>query len=124
MHATNAQPHTFQAAIPVQLPAPLPAITVIRGWSRVDVTVDGATVRFANTHLEAFSALVRNLQAAELAASLATSPYPVVLAGDLNSQPTDSKGAYGAMQSIGLADAWTVAEGAAGGFTSGPDRTR
>ena len=119
VHATNAQPHTFQAAIPVQLPAPLPAITVVRGWSTVDVKVDGATVRFANTHLEAFHPGVRNLQGAELAASLATSPYPVVLAGDLNSQPTDGLGAYGAMQSIGLADAWTVAEGAAGGFTSG-----
>ena len=119
VHATNAQPHTFQASIPVQLPAPLPAITVIRGWSTVDVTVDGATVRVANTHLEAFSSQVRNLQGAELKASLATSPHPVVLAGDLNSAPTDSMGAYGAMQSIGLADAWTVAEGPAGGFTSG-----
>ena len=119
VHATNAQPHTFQARIPVQLPAPLPAITVVRGWSTVDVTVDGATVRFANTHLEAFITPIRNLQALELKASLDASPYPVVLAGDLNSRPTDSSGAYGAMQSIGLADAWSVAEGAAGGFTSG-----
>ena len=119
VHATNDQSHTFQAGIPVQLPAPLPAITVVRGWSTVDVKVVGATVRFANTHLEAFNTQVRNLQAQELKASLATSPYPVVLAGDLNSQPTDSAGAYGAMQSIGLADAWSVAEGPAGGFTSG-----
>jgi endonuclease/exonuclease/phosphatase family metal-dependent hydrolase len=119
VHATNDQSHTFKFGIPVQLPAPLPAITVIRGWSTVDVKVDGATVRFANTHLEAFDTQIRNLQALELTSSLATSPYPVVLAGDLNSQPTDSGGAYGAMQSIGLADAWTVAEGPAGGFTSG-----
>ena len=117
--ATNDQAHTYLAGIPVQLPAPLPAIRIIRGWSTVDVTVDGATVRFANTHLEAFNTPIRNLQAAELAGSLSTSPYPVVLAGDLNSRPTDSGGAYGAMQSIGLADAWAVAEGPAGGFTSG-----
>ncbi len=124
VHATNAQPHTFQASIPVQLPAPLPAITVIRGWSTVDVTVDGATVRVANTHLEAFSSQVRNLQGVELKASLATSPHPVVLAGDLNSAPTDSMGAYGAMQSIGLADAWTVAEGAGAAASRPGRRTR
>jgi endonuclease/exonuclease/phosphatase family metal-dependent hydrolase len=119
VQATNPQPHTYAAGIPVQLPAPLPAIRVIRGWSTVDVTVDGATVRFANTHLEAFNTQVRNAQALELKASLAASPLPVVLAGDLNSRSTDSGGAYGAMQSIGLADAWAVAEGPAGGFTSG-----
>ena len=125
VHATNAQPHTFQASIPVQLPAPLPAITVIRGWSTVDVTVDGATVRVANTHLEAFNGTVRNFQAAELAASLATSPYPVVLAGDLNSQRRDEEdeqddvAAYETLTSIGLADAWAVAEGPEGGNTSG-----
>jgi endonuclease/exonuclease/phosphatase family metal-dependent hydrolase len=125
VHATNAQPHTFQAGIPVQLPAPLPAIRIVRGWSTVDVTVDGATVRFANTHLEAFSDVIRNLQAQELAASLAASPHPVVLAGDLNSEPRDETPepddvvAYETLTSIGLADAWTVAEGVAGGFTSG-----
>lgn len=115
--ASNARAHVFQARIPVDLPAPLPDITVVRGWSTVDVRVNGESFRFANTHLEAFSEAVRNLQAAELAADLASSPLPVVLAGDLNSQPTDGGGAHGQLAGIGLADAWTAGQGP--GNTSG-----
>jgi endonuclease/exonuclease/phosphatase family metal-dependent hydrolase len=116
--ATNAQDHEFAADIDVTLPVGV-TVEVVRGWSTVDVQVRGATFRFANTHLEAFSETVRNAQAMELAESLETSPYPVVLAGDLNSEPDDEDGAYGTLESIGLADAWSVAEGPAGGFTSG-----
>jgi endonuclease/exonuclease/phosphatase family metal-dependent hydrolase len=123
LKAMRPQPHTFEAGIPVTLP--VGSTRIIRGWSTVDVKVRGKTFRFANTHLEAFSTEVRNLQAAELAESLAASPHPVVLAGDLNSQPTDDDGAYGTLTGtgtdtgLGLADAWVVAEGPAGGFTSG-----
>jgi endonuclease/exonuclease/phosphatase family metal-dependent hydrolase len=116
--ATNAQDHEFAADIDVTLPVGV-TVEVVRGWSTVDVQVRGATVRFANTHLEAFDETVRNAQAVELAESLDDSPHPVVLAGDLNSRPDDEDGAYGTLESIGLADAWAVAEGPAGGFTSG-----
>jgi endonuclease/exonuclease/phosphatase family metal-dependent hydrolase len=116
--ATNEQDHEFAADIDVTLPVGV-TVEVVRGWSTVDVQVRGATFRFANTHLEAFSETVRNAQAIELAESLETSPYPVVLAGDLNSEPDDGDGAYGTLESLGLADAWSVAEGPAGGFTSG-----
>ena len=118
VHATNAQPHTYQAGIPVQA-------RTAAGHQGDPGLVDGRRDgRRGDSALRqhpprAFNAQVRNLQALELKASLATSPYPVVLAGDLNSLPSDSGGAYGAMQSIGLADAWSVAEGPAGGFTSG-----
>ena len=116
--ASNAQPHIFQAKITVPLPVGV-TVDIVRGWSTVDVKLRGATFRFANTHLEAFSGVVRNLQATELAASLASSPLPVVLAGDLNSQPTDALGAYGKMQAIGLDDAWVEAPGTGDGDTSG-----
>ena len=116
--ATNEQDHEFAADIDVTLPVGV-TVEVVRGWSTIDVQVRGATFRFANTHLEAFSETVRNAQAIELAESLETSPYPVVLAGDLNSEPDDGDGAYGTLESLGLADAWSVAEGPAGGFTSG-----
>jgi len=116
--ASNATAHTFAARISVTLAVGVP-VQIVRGWSTVDVTLHDETFRFANTHLEAFNGVVRNLQATELAASLAASPRPVVLVGDLNSQPTDSTGAYGQLTGIGLADAWLDAPGTGDGDTSG-----
>lgn len=105
------------------LPSAVPGLSfeVPRGWSSVDVTVRGETFRFANTHLEAFGTPdVRAAQARELAAALAGSPHPVVLAGDFNSRPTDTAGAYGILAGAGYADAWTAAGGdPAGGWTAG-----
>jgi endonuclease/exonuclease/phosphatase family metal-dependent hydrolase len=107
----------------VTLPSAVPGLSfeVPRGWSAVDVTVRGETFRFANTHLEAFgSPEVRAAQARELAAALAGSPHPVVLAGDFNSRPTDAAGAYGILAEAGYADAWTAAGGDPdGGWTAG-----
>jgi endonuclease/exonuclease/phosphatase family metal-dependent hydrolase len=120
LKAANKHEHTFQAGIPVTLP--VGTTRIIRGWSTVDVKVRGKTFRFANTHLEAFNTAVRNAQAAELAESLAASPHPVVLVGDLNSQPTDAQGAYGLLTgTVGpdLADAWVEAPGTGDGDTSG-----
>jgi len=83
------------------------------------VKLRGKTVRFVNTHLEAFSTTVRNQQARELAAALAGSADPVVLVGDLNSQPDDTAGAYGTFAAAGYVDAWVVVHGPEGGFTAG-----
>ncbi|MEV6105058.1 endonuclease/exonuclease/phosphatase family protein [Streptomyces sp. NPDC051940] len=121
LRTANPQSHTF--SVKLEIPSAIPGLTftVPRGWSAVDVTVRGKTFRFANTHLEAFGpAAVRNAQAQELAAALGTSPHPVVLAGDLNSRPTDTAGAYGTMAAAGLADAWLGSGGDPdGGWTSG-----
>ena len=102
LKVSNPESHNFSAtlvipsAIPgAELPGPL------RGWSAVDVKVRGKTVRFVNTHLEAFSVVVRNQQARELATALAGSADPVVLVGDRNSQPDDSAGAYGTFTAAG-----------------------
>ena len=109
----------YLARIPVPSPVFLGS-TVLRGWASVDVTVRGRTFRFVDTHLEAYSATVRNLQAAELAGRLALSGVPVVLVGDLNSAPTDTSGAYGTLtRGLGLGDAWAAVHGPAGGYTSG-----
>ena len=95
-------------------------IPVDRGWASVEASLRGRKFRFVDTHLEAFNAAVRNLQAQELAALLAGSPLPVVLVGDLNSRPDDTAGAYGILTgALHLEDAWVRVHGPDGGFTSG-----
>jgi endonuclease/exonuclease/phosphatase family metal-dependent hydrolase len=119
VRVANPESHNFAARLVIPTGIPGLSFSVPRGWSALDVKVRGRTVRFANTHLEAFSAPVRNAQSAELATALARSTRPVVLVGDLNSRPDDTSGAYGTFSGAGYADAWTVARGPDGGFTSG-----
>ena len=101
-------------------------IVVERGWSTVDLTQRGRTYRFVNTHLEAFGSTPlrdewRNRQAAELVADLATSPYPVVVVGDINARPTlcqdfrqppqfqdQNVVAYGLLEAAGLQEVWPL----------------
>ena len=115
----NPESHNFTATLVIPSAIPGLSFRVPRGWSAVDVKVRGTTVRFADTHLEAFSVAVRNQQAGELAAALAGSADSVVLVGDLNSQPDDTAGAYGTFAAAGYADAWVVVHGPEGGFTAG-----
>jgi endonuclease/exonuclease/phosphatase family metal-dependent hydrolase len=119
LKVSDPESHNFAATLVIPSAIPGLTFTVPRGWSAVDVKVRGKTVRFANTHLEAFSEPVRNQQARELAAALAGSPHPVVLVGDLNSRPDDAAGAYGTFSSAGYVDAWVAVHGPEGGFTSG-----
>jgi endonuclease/exonuclease/phosphatase family metal-dependent hydrolase len=76
----------------LQLPILGNAVTVTRGWTKVDARVRGVPFRFVNTHLEAFDPRtqipsIRAQQAAELVAAggPASGDLPVVLLGDLNS---------------------------------------
>ena len=117
--ARHPQSHRFVGELVIPTAIPGLSFAVPRGWSAVDVTAGRRSFRFANTHLEAFSASVRAQQAAELAGALLGSRLPVVLTGDLNSTPDDSGGASGTFTRAGFGDAWAVAEGPDGGFTSG-----
>jgi endonuclease/exonuclease/phosphatase family metal-dependent hydrolase len=101
LKVSNPESHNFTATLVIPSAIPGLSFKVPRGWSAVDVKVRGKTVRLANTHLEAFSVSVRNQQARELAAALAGSADPVVLVGDLNSQPDDTAGAYGTFAAAG-----------------------
>ena len=101
-------------------------VQVDRGWSTVDLTQRGRTFRFVNTHLEAFGTTPlrdewRNLQAAELVADLETSPYPLVVVGDINARPTlcqdfrqppqfqdQNVVAYGLLEDSGLQEVWPL----------------
>jgi Endonuclease/Exonuclease/phosphatase family len=107
LKTSNEQSENFGPALPVDV-APMGAgpedISVLRGYNAVDVVKKKgkkkkgkkgkkpgkAKFRFVNTHLEAFSAFFRNAQASELNTSGAlTSSQPVILVGDLNSDPDD-----------------------------------
>jgi endonuclease/exonuclease/phosphatase family metal-dependent hydrolase len=124
LSTSNSSEGQYAAHIP--LPPLFSGVNVTRGWASVDVTVWGRTFRFFTTHLEAYSDLVRNLQAAQLAGMIANSTHPVVVTGDINSQPpecpnTVQTGAYSILESAGLVEVWPSAEehNACGGFTAG-----
>ena len=98
----NPRSENFGPRIPLDLP---PAgdgpedLEVLRGWNAVEVVKLGggkprnavrSRFRFVNTHLEAFSAFFRQAQASALIASgILNANKPVILVGDLNSDPDD-----------------------------------
>jgi endonuclease/exonuclease/phosphatase family metal-dependent hydrolase len=94
-------------------------LAVPRGWTAVDATRHGRTVRFVNTHLESFHPVFNGLQAAELMGILAGEQKAVVLVGDINSGPgdPDNRPAYGVFRTAGFTDAWSSAQRDDDGFT-------
>ena len=80
---------------------------VPRGFTSVRATIGDRTLRFVNTHLEAFSPLVQVPQAQQLLAMLAGETLPVAVVGDLNSEADGSTTpTYGMMLAAGFADVW------------------
>lgn len=115
-----SEQNSFTVNLQATLPLPVGTIVVLRGWSTVDVTFSGKTVRVANTHLEVGSfAAIRDAQAQQLAGVLSTSPHPAVLLGDLNADP-GSGAAKILVNALDLEDAWEE-EGSGPGFTAGQD---
>jgi endonuclease/exonuclease/phosphatase family metal-dependent hydrolase len=106
---SNTQSGTYAAALTV--PTAAGTLTLPRGWASVDVKIRGKEFRFVTTHLEAFSPLVRNAQAAELVTGPTGTDLPVVLVGDMNSGPGFDLGAYGILLGGGFADAWPSGDG-------------
>ncbi len=118
---SNPMDGTFEAGIPISL-AGTPA-KVTRGWSSADVMIRGKTYRLIDTHFEGFVPLVRTGQVHELVQIAAESPYPVVLAGDLNvypqgMRPEDAQ-AWAMLSGAGFVDAWVEADCFEPRFTAG-----
>jgi endonuclease/exonuclease/phosphatase family metal-dependent hydrolase len=91
MRLANPQSHTYIASLPVSVAGM--DIAVTRGWAQIDVTKGAQHFRFVDTHFEAWGIppmkdQVRNPQAQELIYRMSSSPYPVVLVGDINARPT------------------------------------
>ena len=92
MRLRNRQGANFEAFVSIPT-AGLGTVSVARGYTAVDAKRGrfGKRFRFINTHLEAFNAFIRNAQAGQLtgAGSVSDTDLPVVLVGDLNSDPDD-----------------------------------
>lgn len=125
LHVTNARSHVYQASLPLTVAGQ--AISVTRGWAQVDLRLQGRTVRFVDTHLEAwgpppYQDAVRNYQAAELAQTMAGTGFPVIIVGDINARPDmctdiprtdpwdefwdDNVAAYSILRQAGYTEAW------------------
>lgn len=120
---TNGQGARFVQNLSLVGPV-LGEIVVFRGWTAVDATIRGRTVRIVNTHLERLSPVVQIAQGQEILAGPGSTSLPVVLLGDLNSAagaggvPGESDTpTYANMLAAGFADAWSVKHGDDPGFT-------
>jgi endonuclease/exonuclease/phosphatase family metal-dependent hydrolase len=88
-------------------------ITILRGWTSVDLSVQGKAVRLINTHLDGDCSdpAINLAQAQEIlqgpVQDARAKNLPVILLGDLNSK-ADGTGTqtYAELLKVGFADAW------------------
>lgn len=107
------------------LPAPIggQTVPVRRGWASVDLMIRGKVYRFFDTHFEAYNGQIRLAQVSELVARMSTSPYPVVLVGDINLYPqgvrSEDDAAWSLLRGAGFVDTWVEAMDGTPGYTAG-----
>ena len=99
---------------------PIPGFIQINGWISVDAKIRGKSARFFATHLMSATSLndpFQPAQGTELIEIMQRSPFPVVLAGDLNSDasgcgapfnPLDQTPTAQNIVAAGFDDAWTA----------------
>lgn len=108
------------------IPSPLGDIDIPRGWIAADVTSDGHTFTFVDTHLESTYPgqpqvnLLQAAQAQELA-GLFSAALNVVVAGDFNSNathtPPEQTPSVKVMLAAGFTDSWSAVKHGIPGFT-------
>jgi endonuclease/exonuclease/phosphatase family metal-dependent hydrolase len=116
----NPQSGNYANNLMLPVAGGLTTVTATRGWTSIDVTAKNREFRFVNTHLEAFSNFYRSAQTFELLAGpLQTGGLPVVLVGDLNSDPDDpvfdepgsplnDTNPYDILTASGFVDTWAL----------------
>jgi endonuclease/exonuclease/phosphatase family metal-dependent hydrolase len=101
-------------------------LAIDRGWCSVDVVARGQVFRYICVHLEEETApQIQVLQASELLNGPAKVSWPVILAGDFNSDPLHRDGSvsYDSFVNAGFTDTWAVVHPTefASGLTWGHD---
>lgn len=95
-------------------------ITLPRGWSSIDVTVDNRAFQFVSTHLDV-TPKIQLAQVNELLQTAGNTTLPVVFSGDFNAfadSPLDPTFAtYQAVINDGFLDAWVQKNASSSGFT-------
>jgi endonuclease/exonuclease/phosphatase family metal-dependent hydrolase len=112
---TEGQKRSYSAHLPLRIGAMLDAaggvpISLVRGYTAIQVNIEGADFTFVNSHLEVGGPAqnVQEAQANELVAALDQMPGTLIVAGDFNSN-ADGTGtaSYGRLTQRGrLIDAW------------------
>ncbi|MCY4404377.1 MAG: endonuclease/exonuclease/phosphatase family protein [Candidatus Poribacteria bacterium] len=82
-------------------------LVIHRGYAAVDATVSGVTYRFVNTHLEAYTEVIRVAQTQELIDILADETLPIILVGDFNTRAPNGTG-YQKILAAGYHDLWQM----------------
>ena len=82
-------------------------LIVNRGYTAVDATIEGATYRILNTHLETVSEEVRVAQIHEIIDLFSNESLPIILLGDFNTRATEGTG-YQTLLSAGYVDVWQM----------------
>ncbi|MGH7544291.1 MAG: hypothetical protein ACREK7_10170 [Gemmatimonadota bacterium] len=101
----QVQAPNYIAKLPVNIGGQ--PLLVPRGFTSVRTTIGDRTLRFVNTHLEAFSPLVQVPQTQQLIGMLAGEALPTAVIGDLNSEADGSTTpTYGMMTAAGFTDVW------------------
>ncbi len=113
----NLTAANYAARVTVPL-GPLGSVDLVRGYVAADITSRGRTARVVVTHLEpkSTSPLLQLGQAQELAAVLGGATLPVIIAGDINSDPSDPDPVtpYRLFAAAGFQDAGLLANAAGG----------
>lgn len=87
----------------------------LRGWSLIDVKMDGSVFRMINTHLDPLNSMIRDAQAAELINVPANTNLPLIITGDFNATPGSTT--YNLFVHAGFHDVWQEV-GKGPGFTA------
>jgi endonuclease/exonuclease/phosphatase family metal-dependent hydrolase len=112
----QARPYVNQLSVPT-LAGPIPDL---RGLTSVDVSLGGATFRFATTHLATVQP-VQLQQMNEVISSTSGATLPLIVVGDFNANADDpgdpTFATYQAAIDAGFVDAWSEAHGGDPGYT-------
>jgi endonuclease/exonuclease/phosphatase family metal-dependent hydrolase len=115
-----ANNHTQRYLTNLTVPTAIGPITLPRGWSSIDVTVDNRTFRFVSTHLDV-SPAIQLAQVNELLLTAGNTTLPVVFSGDFNATADSSLdptfATYQAVINAGFLDAWLQNNAPSPGFT-------